>query len=415
MTIALQGDSGETRLWKPTTLAQLGLREIDFEGVLARTPQLLCLEGRDSGIWGPFAVFTQLPLGTPLGRDVNPDITLLTGSGDVVIVEVKRFGNAELKGRQVIAQAVDYASSISALDEMQLARLFNGGEPAHWVDVVRRHFSNENDVEDLAASLLRRASRGEVHVVVACDKVPFGLREMARSISAQSALSFSLQVVEVTPFVPQDGEAESVMFVPAVRLETEVVAKTVITVQTPEGVPLPNVTIETTRIDEIEENLNAVTQEKPRKRSRTDQELEGEVLASDDPTVRDLYHFAKSEGYGGLIQSNSPKVSPTFGFYMHVRLPNGGEGPQQCFYCPLGWNRVVIFIKWDPVTIPPDVLEEFKSDLREVLGDAFNPKALEANVPLDAIGENLDAFKDVIRRLQRRVDPGEISVDLGKV
>ena len=202
MTIAVRAASGETRLWEPTTLTQLGLMEADLETALARTPQLLCLEGRDSGIWGPFAVFTQLPLGTPLRREVYPDITLLAASGDIVIVEVKRFGNDELKGRHVIAQAVDYASSMSALDEGQLTRLFNGGEPAHWVDVVRRHFGEQHDVEDLAASLLRRATRGEVHVVVACDKVPLRTAGDGSGSLGESALSFSLQVVEVTPFVP---------------------------------------------------------------------------------------------------------------------------------------------------------------------------------------------------------------------
>ena len=410
MTIAVQGTSGETRLWEPTTLTQLGLMEADLEAALARTPQLLCLEGRDSGIWGPFAVFTQLPLGTPLGREVYPDITLLAASGDIVIVEVKRFGNDELKGRHVIAQAVDYASSMSALDEGQLTRLFNGGEAAHWVDVVRRHFGEEHDVEDLAASLLRRATRGEVHVVVACDKVPLGLREMARGVSAQSALSFSLQVVEVTPFVPLDGQSGQVMFVPAVRLETEVVAKTVVTVQTPEGVPLPNVTVETTSMDEIEEGLKAVNREKPRKRDWTDMEIEDAMLASDDPTVHDLYRFAKTEG-SGQIQSTTPKVSATFGYYMRVRRSNGAIGEQQCFYHVSGSKNIVVFVKWSPVTVPRDVLDEFKQALGRVLGPAFSPKSDEANIPLTAVANDLEAFKQVIRQLQQRVDPGSAGGD----
>jgi hypothetical protein len=35
--------------------------------------------------------------------------------------------------------------------------------------------------------------------------------------------------------------------------------------------------------------------------------------------------------------------------------------------------------------------------------------ALEPNVPLTAIGENLDAFKDVIRKLQARIQQGPAS------
>ena len=131
------------------------------------------------------------------------------------------------------------------------------------------------------------------------------------------------------------------MFVPNVRLSTEIVAKTVVTVQTPEGVPLPNVTVETTNMDEIEEGLKA-SREKPRKRDWTDVEIEDAMLASDDPTVHDLYRFAKTEG-SGQIQSTTPKVSATFGYYMRVRRSNGSIGEQQCFYHVSGSKNIVVF------------------------------------------------------------------------
>ena len=54
---------------------------------------------------------------------------------------------------------------------------------------------------------------------------------------------------------------------------------------------------------------------------------------------------------------------------------------------------------------PEAVLADYKSDLRAALGSAFDMSALEPNVPLAAIGENLKAFKDAVRKLQRRIDP----------
>ena len=98
-------------------------------------------------------------------------------------------------------------------------------------------------------------------------------------------------------------------------------------------------------------------------------------------------------------------MSPTFGFYMHVRKPKGSDGAQQFFYCMGGSGGVVIFVDWRPETVPTEVLAEYKKDLYAVLGRSFNPRKSEASVPLAAIGENLEAFKDVIRKLQRRVDP----------
>ena len=112
MTIAVQDLDGTPTLWEPTSLDQLGKLEDYLETALSRTPELLCLETKRTGIYGPFAVFNQLALDTPQGRTVYPDITLLAASGDVVIVEVKRFANPESKDRSVIAQVIDYVSSL---------------------------------------------------------------------------------------------------------------------------------------------------------------------------------------------------------------------------------------------------------------------------------------------------------------
>ena len=212
MTIALQGPDGTTALWEPTSLDQLGKHEDYLEQALSRTPELLCLETRRTGIYGPFAVFNQLELETPRGAQDYPDITLLAASGDVIIVEVKLFANPELRDRRVIAQVIDYVSSLSALSEAAMARLFNGGRDAEWATLIAGLFPAERDPDELAAALLGNAREGNVHIVVACDKALKGVYEAARSVSAQSHLGFSLDVVEVSPFVPKDGPADRIMF-----------------------------------------------------------------------------------------------------------------------------------------------------------------------------------------------------------
>ena len=65
----------------------------------------------------------------------------------------------------------------------------------------------------------------------------------------------------------------------------------------------------------------------------------------------------------------------------------------------------MVTVKWPPETVPEAVLADYKSDLRAALGSAFDMSALEPSVPLAAIGENLKAFKDAGRKLQRRIDP----------
>jgi hypothetical protein len=59
------------------------------------------------------------------------------------------------------------------------------------------------------------------------------------------------------------------------------------------------VKINTMSAEEIEENLAAAAQGETRQscaRSWTDQEIEDVFMARDDPTVRDLFLFAKQEG-----------------------------------------------------------------------------------------------------------------------
>jgi len=232
--------------------------------------------------------------------------------------------------------------------------------------------------------------------------------ELARSVSAQSHLGFSLDVVEVTPFVPKDGPADAIMYVPNVRLSTEIVARTAVTVTYPVDATSPVVNVATTSVEEIEENLAAAQAGTRRSSARiwTDQEVEDAVLASDNPTVHELYRFAKEEGYGGRIQSNSPRVSAAFGFYMHVRRHGGSDDPMQFFNYVDGARKLVVYVKWLPETVPEAVLAEYKSDLKAALGSAFDVDALEPNVLLTAIGDNLEAFKDAVRKLQRRIDPG---------
>jgi len=390
-------------------LDQIGKYEADLEAALSETPELLCLETKRTGIYTPFAVFNQLALPTPMGREIYPDITLLTASGDVVIVEVKLFANPEMRNRSVIAQIIDYVSSISALDEQGMARLFSGGKDADWAAFVREHFPDEEDAGELAAELLANAAAGDVHIVIACDKAPQGAYDLARSVSAQSHLGFSLDVLEVTPFVPADGPTDRIMYVPNVRLSTEIVARTAVSVSVQPGTQQPVVNVETTSVEDIEENLASAAKGRARQtrgRPWTDQEIEDVFMASDDPTVRDLFLFAKAEGFQGRFQSGGPKVSPAFGFYLRVRRPNGTDGGSQVFNCTDdGGNAILVYLNnWPAAAVSAEDIDALKADLRALLGSAVNVDVKDVKIEIPLLADKLDGFKEVIRNMQRRID-----------
>jgi hypothetical protein len=226
---------GET--WSATTLERLGRDEEFLEKRLANTPGLLQLESLRTGIRGPYVVFPQVRLETPQGRAVRPDITILSASGHLIVVEVKLFGNPELQDRRVLAQVIDYAACFTALTAEQLVRALGGadGTEMRWPAFVQRLFPSEESPGELAEVLLARVQSGNLNLIIVCDRAPAGLDELVKGVARQSALEFDLQLVEVAPYTCRTRGDPEVIFVPRTRLVTEVVARTAVTVTYRQG------------------------------------------------------------------------------------------------------------------------------------------------------------------------------------
>ena len=261
---------GEFERWSPTTLDQLGKSEEFLEDVLASSPELLLLESRRTGIRGPFKIFRQTSMRTPSGRRISPDIVILAASGHVIVVEVKLSVNPELKDRAVIAQIVDYASSFAALTEPQCVELFGTAETSTWTDCVEQFFPGDAAPDELAEVLFERMQRGELNLVIACDKVPAGLPDVVAGIATQSALGFELDLLEVVPYVSEISETGKILFVPSTRLATEIVSRTAVTVTYREGDSKPSTKVETTSIDNIEAGLKSAKRGAPRQAKRAE-------------------------------------------------------------------------------------------------------------------------------------------------
>ena len=192
------------------------------------------------------------------------------------------------------------------------------------------------------------------------------------------------------------------------RLATEIVARTAISITYDVGSPQPGVTINTTSVEEIEENLAAAAQGETRQsraRSWTNEEIEDVFMGSDDPMVRDLFLFAKNEGYKGQFQSSGTKVSPTFGFYLAVRRPDGTVAGCQCLNFGDGGKFIGLYLSnWPEAAISDEVLAGYKRDLNALFGPSITFESRDVYVPLTALEGKLDSLKDVIRDLQKRID-----------
>jgi len=308
--VTYDGDTNKLE-WQPTTISDIGKDEKCLESVLVESPELLHLENRRTRISGPFRPFRQLNFSTPQSRKIIPDIIFLTGSGDVVVVEVKLSTNPELKDRRVIAQAIDYSASLSALSDEELARLFSDGKKDEFLSVVQSNFPDEEDPEELSDVFLNNINTGNIHIIIACDKVPHGLYELAKSVSVQSSLSFSLNILEVTPFKSNLESSSQILFVPNLRLSTEIVARTAISVSYPSSSSEPTVNIETTSLEEIEENISAATRatKSGRLPPLTLEELNN--MADDNHTL-ELFQLAVREFRGLFDKEDRTRSGITF-------------------------------------------------------------------------------------------------------
>ncbi len=92
------------------------------------------------------------------------------------------------------------------------------------------HFPSLRDPTSRAQTLLRRVRAGEIHLVLACDRMPPGISDWIDRVSRQSSLPYEFRVVEIVPHV-RKGSTSPVILVPNLRLETHVVSRTVVEIR----------------------------------------------------------------------------------------------------------------------------------------------------------------------------------------
>ena len=121
---------------------------------------------------GKMAVYSQ-PVLAFHGSVRKPDVVIVTDHGDVVVVEVKRLVNAELRdGRRAIAQGVEYASLLSSAQEADLVRSLTGGRHSSWNLLCRHDLGQDASPSQVANVLRNRIGDGDIHLVIACEEAP---------------------------------------------------------------------------------------------------------------------------------------------------------------------------------------------------------------------------------------------------
>ena len=292
-----------------------------------------------------------------------------------------------------------------------MARLFSGGADADWAALVREPLPGRGGRRRAGGGApgQRRATATSTSSSPATRRRR-ALYDLARSVSAQSHLGFSLDVVEVTPFVPSDGPADAIMYVPNVRLSTEIVARTAVSV--------------TYRAGHAAAGRQHRDDQRRGDRGESGGGRAGRIApqrtAASGPTRRSRTSSWPATIRRSAISSCSPRQRGSRAASSRTARRSRRRSASTCA-CGVrtapravrrsstAWTTAATR-SWCISTTgrlrpcPPEDLDAFKADLRALFGSAVNVDVKDVKIAMPLLADKLDAFKEVIRKMQRRID-----------
>lgn len=217
----------------PGTYTERWLQDL----VLAH-PEVLPLRRIDTGFGDLIPICAELELRLASGRRGFLDALLVTPDGDLVIVETKLWRNPEAR-RSVVAQALDYAAALFAMDYEALdaacrrarpaAPHADAGTPAGAGTGLADLVAARRDAFDEAAfcdAITRNLREGRALVCVVGD----GIHEDAQSLTAllqrQTAQRFIFALVELGIWSAGDGGG--LIVTPSILMQTTLVERSVV-------------------------------------------------------------------------------------------------------------------------------------------------------------------------------------------
>ncbi len=389
-----QYKSNEFKKWESTTLTEIGKNEEFLEDIIAKNPEIIGFDAIQEGIYGPFRTYRQISFNISQGRKVIPDVVILSASGHIILVEVKKYGNPELNDRRVISQILDYASAFAQKSKEEIYSIFIK-ENINWYEFIKKEFPEIDDYEVLADVFINKFNSGNLNMIIACDKLPHGLKEIVEGICTQSAVDYKLDVLEITPYIINENK-EEIFFVPKPRITTTVIGRTVVNIDfLNTNNKLPVINIQTTSLDEIEENVREI--EKGRKgRYWSDEELKEIYENNDNEILRNIFEFTFKESYSRKINSDGIKINPAFGFYVSgKRIDNNDTRIIQLFGYKSANESIRIYFNMFATIIESEVLNEFKTKISRLFYIDVENKA-ELNIPISLLKDKEDEFKRIV-------------------
>ena len=187
-----------------------------LQRLIHRHPTCIPMDQIEPGLPELVPICMELPLSSGY-----LDNLLMTPEGDIVIVEVKLFRNPQAR-REVVAQALDYASSLfgmdyTALEETVLQSDFDGKQrPSRLYDL----FTDADTLDEPAFvdAVNLNLKNGRIVVLVIGDGIRADAEDLVSGLQLHAGFHFTFALVELAVF--QGASADDLFVVPRTLVKT---------------------------------------------------------------------------------------------------------------------------------------------------------------------------------------------------
>lgn len=186
-------------------------------------PSILPVADIEPGFGEVLALAREVPCGQGI-----IDNLYLTPLGDIVLVETKLWHNSQMR-REVVAQALDYVSALTAMSYEQFERAATRGmdAPRRLYDLVADHpeVLEEADFVDAVSNNLRR---GRMLVMVLGDGIRSETVALADLLQSHAGAHFTFALVELATWQTSAG---SILAVPDVLTKTVMIERGIVRIE----------------------------------------------------------------------------------------------------------------------------------------------------------------------------------------
>jgi len=319
--------------------------------------------------------------------------------GYLTLVETKLWRNPEAK-REVVAQVIDYASSLSKwsydrLDNaaMEYTKKYAGAQ-LNLVDWVEKQLGPVEGGRDFFEETVAKNLRlGRFLALIVGDRIRQSVVEMVNYVNKYPGLALNLALVELQGYWIEERDSWPLLIVPRVVARTEIVERSVVQVTVVGG--------KTPEVDVRQEK--AKPEDTGRKRVSLTEEAYWELLKQRAPNqygvVRNLIDEFSGKPGIEVIPGGS-------GIVVKLRLP-GTDQLASIFYV----DTNAILCAWPKLIarqlssggFDPTVAEPYDHQMREILQMPEHRTDFSRSIAEVDVGE----FKSSVEELIRKIELGE--------